>query len=621
MDSKTFSGTFFLIAQTLVALSAAALESPSGNYDFDLSLVDGVPTYQVSYEGKVLIEPSALGFERKGGGRVGAGVSAMAASEVKTVEETWKPVYGERAVVTDHYRSQVYTFETGDELGMKIEVRCYDEGVAFCYHLAGKGRQVLSGELTEFVFPQDHVTWTATNAQSFYEKRRISEMGKVYDRPQIFHAEEDDLFVAVGEARLVDFARMKLSGEEKTVRARLSGEVVFEEKITSPWRFVMAGRTAGDLLENNDLLLNLSEPCAIEDTSWIKPGKVLREVTLTDTGARRAIDFAAANGIAYVHFDAGWYGHEYDDAQDATTVTLDPKRSKGPLHLPELVAYAKERGVGVTVYVNQRALTKQLDEILPLYQKWGIAGIKYGFVHVGSQEHTRWLHEAVRKAADYEMMVDIHDEYRPTGYSRTYPNLMTQEGIGGDETAPTPKQTLGIFFPRYLAGAADNTICYYDGRVAKKMNHAFQLGKTVCCYSPWQFIFWYDRPNAGKDGGEPFMGRDEPELVFFKDVPVVWDESRVLGGEIEEFVVMARRAGAEWYLGAMNAESPRKFTAKLDFLEPGKDYLLRSYTHDESVPTQTKVRIAEEKVTAESVLEMDVSANDGAAYRLIPQGE
>ena len=172
----------------------------------------------------------------------------------------------------------------------------------------------------------------------------------------------------------------------------------------------------GKLVENNYFILNLNEPNQIANTSWIKPGQVIREVTLTTAGSMACIDFAAENNIAYVLFDAGWYGAEEDVKSDATTVTVDPARSKGPLDLPKVIEYANSKGVGILVYVNKKALHQQLDEILPLYKKWGIKGVKYGFVNVGDQYATAWLHQAVRKAAKYELIVDIHDEYRPTGY-------------------------------------------------------------------------------------------------------------------------------------------------------------------------------------------------------------
>ena len=406
-----------------------------------------------------------------------------------------------------------------------------------------------------------------------------------------------------------------------TLVSQLSSEVKSPLPLTTPWRVVMVAKSPGELLENNDLILNLNDPCAIKDTSWIKPGKVLRETTLTTDGAKRAIDYLAKHNMQYVEFDAGWYGHEYDDASDATTVTLDPKRSKGPFDLQGITAYAKQKGIGVIVYVNRRALEKQLDVILPLYKQWGIAGVKYGFVNVGPQQWTAWLHDAVRKAADHQLMVDIHDEYRPTGYSRTYPNLMTQEGIGGDETSPTSDQTLTLLFTRYLAGAADNTICYFNSRVVKNANHPFQLAKAVCLYSPWQFLYWYDRvvPDPAK-AGDSMNGAigNEPELEFYDAVPTVWDDSRVLDGAIGQHAVMARRSGDAWFIGAMNAGDPYTFDVKLDMLKPGVRYTAKIYSYDPKVDTRTHVRIDTRQVTSTDTIPVRLATNDGLAVHIYP---
>ncbi len=149
-----------------------------------------------------------------------------------------------------------------------------------------------------------------------------------------------------------------------------------------------------------------------------------------------------------------------------------------------MIRYAEEQGIGIIVYVNHLAMEKQIDELLPLYKKWGIKGIKFGFVNVGSQRWTRWLHDAIRKCAEHQFMVDVHDEYRPTGYSRTYPNLMTVEGIYGDETRPTNDQTLAYAFTRMLAGQADNTVCWNDPRVTQNSTYAYQLAKPVVLFSP-----------------------------------------------------------------------------------------------------------------------------------------
>ena len=173
------------------------------------------------------------------------------------------------------------------------------------------------------------------------------------------------------------------------------------------------------------------------------------------------------------------------------------------------------------LYVNHLALEQQLDEILPLYEKWGVKGVKFGFVNVGSQHWTRWLHEAIRKAAEHQLMVDVHDEFRSTGYQRTYPNLMTVEGILGNEGFPSPVHNATLPFTRFLTGPADYTYCWYSPRL--KTTHAHQLALSTIYYSPWQFLYWYDRPA---------MYRGEPALEYWKHLPTAWDETRVLRGEI-----------------------------------------------------------------------------------------
>jgi alpha-glucosidase len=206
-------------------------------------------------------------------------------------------------------------------------------------------------------------------------------------------------------------------------------------------------------------------------------------------------------------------------------------------------------------------------------------------------------------------MVDIHDEYRGTGNFRTTPNLMTVEGIGGDETSPVNAQTLTLLFTRYLAGPADNTICYYDKRVDANASHAYQLAKAVCLFSPWQFLYWYDRPASAQD---------EPELEFYDRVPTVWDDTRVLHGRIGECAAIARRRGAEWFIGVLNSGEARTLDLPLGFLEKGKRYAAHVYSDDPSVATRTKVKIGRFTVTAETTLKAAVTEKGGQAIRIAP---
>jgi alpha-glucosidase len=223
-------------------------------------------------------------------------------------------------------------------------------------------------------------------------------------------------------------------------------------------------------------------------------------------------------------------------------------------------------------------------------------------------------------------MVDIHDEYRPTGYSRTYPNLMTQEGIAGDETKPSNSLTLTILFTRMLAGAADNTICYYDPRVDENASHAYQLAKSVCFYSPWQFLYWYDRPSgsprrAGGAGGSHNIIGDEPELEFFDHVPTIWDDTKVLQGKIGEYAVIARRSGESWFIGCMNADDPHTFEIPLSFLDKDRPYVAHIYSDDPAVPTRTHVKISRSRVDSSSILSAELPPRGGQAIRIHPAGE
>ncbi len=229
-------------------------------------------------------------------------------------------------------------------------------------------------------------------------------------------------------------------------------------------------------------------------------------------------------------------------------------------------------------------------------------------MQVGSQHWTDWLHQAVRMAADNHLMVDIHDEYRPTGYSRTYPNLLTQEGIRGNETMPPPWHNCVLPFTRFLCGAGDYTFCWYTNRI--QTTHAHQLGASVVFYSPLQFLFWYDRPAQYKG---------EPELDFWKYLPTVWEETRVLQGAIGDYAVIARRSGEAWFLGAINARERRVIEVPLDFLDAATVYT--AHLHTDAQPegnAPAEVRNETRTVTSRSVLRLDCAANGGAAVRLAP---
>jgi len=560
----------------------------------------------------------------------------------QSVDETWKPVYGERSTVRNRYNECTINLIKDDEKNntFRVIVRVYNEGAAFCYSFPenlSTSVVHIKNEITEFAFDDGTTAYVTPFAQELYHTQPLQDwsyettlpLPRWAPRTPDYESERpltlvlpNGLFAAIGEAQLVDYSRMKfvLSPEKtNTVGVRLFGPVTESSPFDTPWRVVMVAERPGDLIENNDIFLNLNPPCEIEDTRWIKPGKVMREITLSTAGAEECLEFCVKHNIQYIESDAGWYGYEYSKASDASEVDVDPRRNpKKDLDLKNIIASAREKNVGVILYVNHRALEQQIDEILPVYRQWGVAGLKFGFVHVGSHKWTSWVHEAVRKAARYELMVDIHDEYRPTGFSRTYPNLMTQEGIYGNECMPEANHNTIVPFTRFLAGAADYTICYYHQAGLKdvkgiKTTSAHQMALSVIYYSPLQFVFWYDRPSD-------YQG--EPEIEFFEHLPTVWDTTTVLLGEIGNYIAIARRNGDIWFLGAITNNEERVLDIPLSFLEKGKDYTASLYTDGgDAIPTRTHVGIERLIVGSTSVVRADLKPSGGLAMEIRPATE
>lgn len=593
--------------------AAQSLESPDGRVRATLQLgPDGTLTYWVDYKGEPLLQPSKLGFTLADGTSFGDGFTPHGETR-REVSQTWKPPYGERSTVTDAYRSLSLALTQKDSgIQWALECRAYNAGFAFRYVFPQQTATQLEirTENTEFIFTGDHRAWPVYSAQGEYKPATLGTLKDGAERPLTVEIDGGPA-VALGEAGLFTFARMKfapLAGTPHALVAKLDGPARLEIPGATPWRFVMVADNACRLLEQNDLLLNLNEPSKIADTAWLKPGKVIRETSLTTTGGKACVDFAQTMNLQYIEFDAGWYGHEYDDASDARTVTLDPKRSKGPLDLQEVIRYGKEKGVGVIVYVNRRELERRLDELLPLYTSWGIVGMKYGFVNVGNQKWTTWLHDAIRKAGEARMMIDIHDEYRLTGNQRTWPNVMTVEGIRGNEEMPAAPHNCALPFTRYLCGPGDYTPCWYNSRV--KNTRAHQLALGVVTYSPWQFLFWYDNPKQYKA---------DPELDFWRQMPTVWDDTRVLNGQIGAYATVARRTGETWFVGTINALERRTLAIPLTFLRPGKTYTAQIYS--DGAPDgsdRTRVTCASRSVTSADTLTADLADNGGHAIRLVP---
>ncbi len=620
---------FFLLISLLVTIETVgqaplSLKSPDGNIEFRLTVTDGIIHYEVSYQQKEIIKASVLGVD---GWQDGLSLQSVRAA---AKDDFWKPVYGERNRIRDQYHTTFFTFVKGAGApeSMQIEVRAYNEGIAFRYAFPktspGSKDIAISKDLTEFSFPAGTKAWFTGQAQGSYQLLSLDKWPGEAERPLTLQL-QNGIYVALAEAAVVDYCRTKFilhPAKPNTVACAMFDKVLQAVPFATPWRVMMLATKPTQLLQHSDLLLNLNPPCAIKHTEWIKPGKVMREISLSTSGAKKLVDFAEKRHLQYIHFDAGWYGAEEDTAADATHVSVDPLRNPvNDLNLQEVIRYARKKNIGVFLYVNKKALERQLDVILPLYEKWGVAGIKFGFVNVGSYRWTKWLHDAVKKCAQHHLMVDIHDEYRPTGFSRTFPNLLTQEGIRGNEEMPDATHNTVLPFTRFLCGAADYTICYYHRPELKKRlvetqnknilktTSVHQMALSVVYYSPLQFMYWYDKPEDSQD---------EPELVFFDHVPTVWDDTKVLDGEIGQYITVARKSNNEWLVGSITNNDARDLRIDCSFLAPGKKYEATIYYDDPASPVRTRVSIRKVTVDASTVLDSHLLPSGGQAIWLKP---
>ncbi len=612
-----------LFAGAACAQDAVEVVSPDGTIKVGIRIAElsGVYPkgkrlyYNITYGGQNLLLDSPLAFEIEGVGELSGGL-AITKTDRRAVDQTWQRVWGKSKIVRDHCNELRVTLVTETEPQRTFDVvwRAYDDGVAFRYFLPsqpGIESFRLTAERSWFRFADNHTIWAA-NCERFespqeteFFQRRLSNItaGSVYGLPLLVKA-DDKAWVAIAEANLTDWAGTYvtgLSGVADTVRTRLAPHidnvkvcVTSQTPRYSPWRVLMIASEPGKLIESN-LIDNLSEPCALTDTSWIKPGKcawdwwwpgryapdVDFKLGPNNETMKYFIDFAAEMGWPYQLVDWQWYGPPFDtDVGGAPHPTSDITSSISGIDIPTLVQYARRKGVRLFVWLHWAHANEQMNEAFPLYEKWGVAGVKIDFMNRDDQEMVNYYHRVVKKAAEHHLLVDFHGAYKPTGESRTYPNFVTREGVLGNEynkwsQRVTPDHCLTIPFTRMLTGPMDFTpggfrhstkdsFKVVGGDAPAPMvfgTRAFQLAMMVVYESPLQVLC-----------DTPYEYRNSPAgLDFLKLVPTTWDETRVLHGQVGDFIAIARRSGDEWYVGTMTDWTGRSLHIPLTFLGDG-DY-------------------------------------------------
>jgi alpha-glucosidase len=613
-------------AQDIVEQSRASVHSPDRKLQLDFyqkRLPGGTRAmyYTVRYKGKPVINESLLDLELDNHlsesamalpiDRQARWFDNLAVTGITTsaADSSWRPVLGERAEIPERYNAAAVHFVKDDNPSYKmaVELRAYDEGVALRYFFPENEKGTyfrIKAEHTEFALPAGTRAWFHGWAQAPYKLLPLADWPDESERPLTLDL-PGGVHAALVEAQMVDYARTKFKlskTKANTLVTSMHDPADLISPFATPWRGIMVADTPGQLAENSHFILNLNPPSRIKDESWIKPGKIIRVMTQTTLDAKANIDFAVRHKLQYILFDWKWYGPAFSFSSDATRVAIPD------FDLPAIIAYARERGIGVWLYVNQQALLMQSDTLFQTYRDWGVKGVKFGFVQVGSHRWSTWIQKAIQQAAAANIMVNVHDDWRPTGEQRTWPNLVTSEGIRGNEEMPDATHNTVLPFTRFIAGAADYTICYYSPRI--KTSRAHQLALAAIFYSPLQTLYWYDKPEMSDHG---------PELEFWDRIPTTWDDTRVLQGAPGHFVTTARRKGDEWFVGTITNNDARKLNVRLDFLAKGKRYEATLFEDDGSgIGVNSRVKVSRRIVTSASVIDANLPGSGGQSIWLRP---
>lgn len=630
-----------------------SVTSPDGKLEIRFATVGsgrqpaaaGQLVYQVSRDSKPVIARSNLGLRIDRVNVIGNNVRITSSSR-DSKDETYEVVHGKSNPVRNHYNSaRVEVAGEGDNAPhFAMEARAYDDGVAFRYSVPEQPQIPdpvafrLQEELTEFRIAKDSIAYPLylngyqTSYEDEYNREALS--GIVADRlialPLLIDVSGAG-WVAITEAHLDDYAgaylRRDVPGANTGLRVDLAsvGGPKVEAGLPhqSPWRVVMVAPDVGKLIESN-IVINLNPPSEIADTSWIKPGKSAWDwwfgrvktpegwETGMDTRTfRYLVDFAAESGFDYVLIDDGW-----SERQNI----LQPNPG---IDVPEIIRYAKSKGVGIWLWLHWTGVERHMDEAFPIYAKWGAVGMKIDFMDRDDQWMVNWYRKVVKKAAEHRLMVDFHGAYKPDGLRRTYPNLMTREGVMGLEYTKwsrrvDPAHNVMLPFTRMLAGPMDYTPGAFRNVTPEEFQPRFnnpialgtrahQLAMFVVYESP--FVCAVDHPSAY---------RGEPAFQFIKDVPPTWDETRVINAAVGNYITIARRRGREWYVGSMTDWTPRDLKIPLSFLGEGS-YTAEIYADAPDADRRpANVNVSKLKVKSSTVLEVKLAPGGGHAIRIVP---
>ena len=615
--------------------------SPDGSLAVLVEVAEPL-TYQITIDAKPVTAASRLGLEFKDGLTLG-GKSKLLTATRRQHDATWDNPFGKSSKVRDHFNETRLQLDEGG-IRYDLVVRAYNDGAAFRYELPEQDALkdfTLTANLTQFLFPGDFRCWAAVkmNYEGPFPESRLSQLkSDKITLPLV--VETPNALVAVAEADVRGWSGSHLRGDHSGAafgaRAALIEPVDSSTPRVSPWHALIITRNAADLTTST-MLLNLASPSVIDDISWIKPGIMAWDVWWTGVnpywskytgldarGNTRShkdfIDLAADMGWPYMLVDWFWYDQNSKDPETAI-------QALEHIDMPALMKHAKEKGVNLILWVNSKNIPSiGAEKLFATYAKWGAVGVKIDFFkHNGSAKTLRWQEELLACAAKHKLLVNFHGTYTPTGLSRTWPNLITQEGVMGQEYCKlgkecTPQYMITLPFTRGLLGPSDITPGAFLNRTAAEFRpnaipcevpgtRARQLALSVLVDSP--LLCMADSP-------ENYRG--QPGFGFYRNLPTVWDETKALSASMAGHLVQARRKGDSWWLAAMNGDKTLKLEIPLDFLGAGSHEMHVFSDTAESATRPTALAESRSTVPAKDTVQIDMAPAGGYTAVIRPLG-
>ena len=625
-----------------LAARSVMLESPEKRLQVLIEVGDSV-RYSVRIDGDRVIAPSEIGLEIDGPEQGSGPFDIAAIKHCEIDEQIVVAVPRKRNEIQDHYKEVDIEFTSG--LGLCF--RAYDEAVAYRWETNMPGQITVVSEKVTFTFEDDVPLWfpredsIITPQEPLYERLSIGNIssgdlastGLLAGLPKgrkAFISEADlrdypGMFLRGGDGSrhclVGKFARVvnedALGNPQKSKRRREPFLAMTSGTRTFPWRVILITDEDRQLLES-EIIYKLASPCQLEDTSWIKPGRVAWEwwhamnltgvdfkTGLNTTTYKHYIDFAAEYGIENILLDAGW-------SEEEDLLSVSPE-----IDMQEILRYARERNVGVILWAAWRELNQQLIPALDQFQEWGVQGIKVDYMNRDDQWMVGFYERVARETAQRRLLVDFHGSYKPTGLRRAFPNVITREGVRGLEYSKgsdsiTPVHNVTLPFIRLVCGPMDYTpgaMRNGNGRNFAPMPYR-PMSQGTRCHQLAMFVIYESPLQMLCDS--PSNYRREPECMeFLAAVPTVWDETHALAGKVSDHVAVARRNGEDWFVGAMSGNEARDLEIQLAFL-PGGQYLLKAWQDGVNADRHAEdFRVFETQVTSKSTLPVRLAPGGG----------